>query len=392
VFEVVTLPVGAAKLAKIKTVVDASKVANAIKTTDHAADLAHAANAAGDAAHAADQAADAARAADQASDAARAAGMCFAAGTPVVTAEGLRAIEALRAGDMVLSRHEHTGETDWRRIVRTFERPVEGLVRLALRDGSGRVEALDTTDEHPFWVSGRGWVGAASLEAGQQLGAAAERALVVESVTSVAVSTSVYNFEVDGFHTYFVGETAAWVHNQCMTPAPTVLRDVIATNRSAIVNHGQDLTYYPRTPRPGQVRVTPPSEMEATRLPGAAIDQADNYLQDVWVLENKYETIISPSRIVVPPPAAGRLNTVSVRVHHLDLDAWQRGQMVERYRNPTVVGGSNPALTSVTQMPNGPAVFTHVQPPGLDKIPLQVKSSPGGGFFGDISIVTRPPP
>jgi hypothetical protein len=180
-----------------------------------------------------------------------------------------------------------------------------------------------------------------------------------------------------------------------MTPAPAVLRDALATNRSAIVNHGQDLTYYPRTPRPGQVRVTPPSEMEATRLPGAAIDQADHYLQDVWVLENKYETIISPNRIVVPPPAAGRVNTVSVRVHHLDLDAWQRGQMVEVYKNPTVVGsapaGSTP-LTSITQMPNGPSVFTQVQPPGLDKIPLQVKSSPGGGFFGDISIVTRPPP
>src|SRR5579859_1848432 len=54
-------------------------------------------------------------------------GACFVAGTPVATADGLRAIERIVAGDRVLSRDERTGETRFERVVRTFvteDRPV----------------------------------------------------------------------------------------------------------------------------------------------------------------------------------------------------------------------------------------------------------------------------
>lgn len=32
------------------------------------------------------------------------------------------------------------------------------------------------------------------------------------------VSTTVYNFQVDDYHTYFVGESMVWVHNKNCTP------------------------------------------------------------------------------------------------------------------------------------------------------------------------------
>ena len=32
------------------------------------------------------------------------------------------------------------------------------------------------------------------------------------------LGSSYYNFEVEGTHTYFVGKTGAWVHNDCLRP------------------------------------------------------------------------------------------------------------------------------------------------------------------------------
>ncbi len=34
------------------------------------------------------------------------------------------------------------------------------------------------------------------------------------STTGIQRRTTVYNFEVEDFHTYFVGQSAAWVHNR----------------------------------------------------------------------------------------------------------------------------------------------------------------------------------
>ena len=36
-------------------------------------------------------------------------------------------------------------------------------------------------------------------------------------IEETAESVSVYNFQVEDYHTYFVGECAVWVHNKCKT-------------------------------------------------------------------------------------------------------------------------------------------------------------------------------
>ena len=43
--------------------------------------------------------------------------------------------------------------------------------------------------------------------------------LVIEKffIEETAESVSVYNFQVEDYHTYFVGESAVWVHNKCKT-------------------------------------------------------------------------------------------------------------------------------------------------------------------------------
>ncbi|HWM87280.1 MAG TPA: polymorphic toxin-type HINT domain-containing protein [Kofleriaceae bacterium] len=145
-------------------------------------------------------------------------GVCFAPGTPVLSADGMVAIEELEAGDLVWSRDEHTGEEGYRPVVRTFVTPDQPLLSVMLEDGHGGGETLEVTAEHPFQVDGRGWVAAMDLRPDDQVVSAGGGRLRVSGSSATSRRTTVYNFEVEEFHTYFVGEGAAWVHNECKTP------------------------------------------------------------------------------------------------------------------------------------------------------------------------------
>ncbi len=141
--------------------------------------------------------------------------MCFAPGTPVMTPDGLVPIEQLREGDLVLSQSDTTGEIAYKRITRTFETPDKPVIELAVTDTLGHMDALQVTPEHPFWVDGQGWVPANELTAGQTFGSASGSWLRVKGSTWTNIRTTVYNLEVEDFHTYFVGEGGLWVHNTC---------------------------------------------------------------------------------------------------------------------------------------------------------------------------------
>ncbi len=141
-------------------------------------------------------------------------GVCFAPGTPVHTERGLVAIEELQAGDMVLSRDDATGAESYRPIARTFVTPDQALLAVSLEDSRGEIETLEVTAPHPFQVEGRGWVAAEDLEPGDQVISSGGGRLRVAGNEDAARRSTVYNFEVEELHTYFVGHGAAWVHNQ----------------------------------------------------------------------------------------------------------------------------------------------------------------------------------
>lgn len=73
-------------------------------------------------------------------------GGCFLAGTRIVTERGLMPIEQLSIGMRVWSRTE-TGALALAPITETFQRQVEGHLRLTLMDG----RVIRVTAEHPFW-------------------------------------------------------------------------------------------------------------------------------------------------------------------------------------------------------------------------------------------------
>lgn len=76
---------------------------------------------------------------------------CFVRGTPILTLDGERPIEEIRAGDLV---DTHLG---MRRVARVMQRKVRNLVEVKLNNG----QKIRTTPGHPFYTD-KGWATAES--------------------------------------------------------------------------------------------------------------------------------------------------------------------------------------------------------------------------------------
>ena len=136
---------------------------------------------------------------------------CFVAGTLVMTAAGLVAIETVKVGDYVLSKDINTMQTEYKAVLETYIRKSDKLVHLIIAG-----EKIITTYDHPFYVNGQGFVNAVNLCIGMELMGADGGILKVEQIYRENLfdgPRTVYNFKVEDFHTYFVGERCVLVHN-----------------------------------------------------------------------------------------------------------------------------------------------------------------------------------
>jgi hypothetical protein len=88
-------------------------------------------------------------------------------------------------------------------------------IKIVLEAADGETDKLEPTAEHPFWVRDRGWVKAGQLRSGDEVPQLGGGWLRIARVATSEKRETVYNFEVEDFHTYFVGDLAAWVHNTC---------------------------------------------------------------------------------------------------------------------------------------------------------------------------------
>ncbi len=140
---------------------------------------------------------------------------CFEAGTPVLTPDGLRDIDALRVGDLVVARDPESGEVASKHVLALMRTPQRPIVRVRLVSADGRSHSIGATFEHPLWVDGHGFVSAGLLEPGDALGAVrGASTLSVQSLAQdAAIAPTVFNLEVEDFHTYFVGREPVLVHN-----------------------------------------------------------------------------------------------------------------------------------------------------------------------------------
>jgi hypothetical protein len=149
-------------------------------------------------------------------------GKCFIAGTLIATANGQRPIETIAVGDLVLARNEETGETGLRRVVQLFVNDHAQIWDLAVAVAGEAEEHFGVTAGHP-WRIAEGkeiWLPTSELRPGMQIARADGPNAWVVSVSKTERTERTFNFEVEDFHTYFVGENALWVHNTCSRPPP----------------------------------------------------------------------------------------------------------------------------------------------------------------------------
>lgn len=140
--------------------------------------------------------------------------VCFTAGTLIHTTDGLKPIETITHGDLIWSRQEFGDEYDYRPVIATKVTPNQEVYEVVVKHSNNATETFKTTSEHPFWVNGIGWLKASLLEQGMTLlDQHGNPNITIISQTKLDHTETVYNFEVQDFHTYHIGEYGVWVHN-----------------------------------------------------------------------------------------------------------------------------------------------------------------------------------
>jgi len=138
----------------------------------------------------------------------------FSAETPVVTADGAVAIGDIEVGDLVLAWDEATGRTSSYTVTAVLVHLDPTLVQLTIDD-----ERIETTPEHPFSTTVRGWVPAVEVQVGEHVRQADGGAGVVRAIKVVQRPQVMYNLSVATAHTFFVGKQHWLVHNTCPIPS-----------------------------------------------------------------------------------------------------------------------------------------------------------------------------
>jgi RHS repeat-associated protein len=145
---------------------------------------------------------------------------CFVAGTPVLMADGsLRPIEQVAAGDEVLALNPDRGVPFGSyRVERTLSSLAPGVIALELDlDGDAIADGdVVATEEHPFWVDGKGFVPLRELASGESLQSPDGRLVLAGASIHHDEETRVYSLQVADAHTFFVagGDAIVLVHNR----------------------------------------------------------------------------------------------------------------------------------------------------------------------------------
>ena len=138
---------------------------------------------------------------------------CFTRDTLVSIEDGLRPIEEIQAGDYVWSENTETGEKELKKVLSVSVTETKALVHVMTENST----VINTTENHPFYVEGKGWCAVAELDDGDVLQTQDGE---TETVSDVEVeqleeAVKVYNLEIEDSHTYYVSADKVLVHNGC---------------------------------------------------------------------------------------------------------------------------------------------------------------------------------
>lgn len=137
---------------------------------------------------------------------------CFVAGTLAQGEDGAVPIEDIKVGDFVWAWDEETGTIALKRVVETYVNQSDELIHIFVNG-----EEIVTTPTHPFYSPVKGWTAACKLRAGDILVTVNGEYVVVEKIQHEILEApiTVYNFQVEDYHTYYVSNADVLVHNSC---------------------------------------------------------------------------------------------------------------------------------------------------------------------------------
>ena len=164
---------------------------------------------------------------------------CFKEGTLVacLSEEGIethKPIEDVKVGDRVLAYNEETGEQAYKPVKQLFRNTTEKWCTASVLVGSVITEIVSTpghkyylpentvcrevneVQEHEsYYGLSEKWVSAQNLRKGDKVLLSDGKYGIIVSVKIEELETpeTTYNFEVEDYHTYYVGEESVCVHN-----------------------------------------------------------------------------------------------------------------------------------------------------------------------------------
>ena len=160
---------------------------------------------------------------------------CFIAGTLVLAKEGKKAIESIEPGDEVLAYDEATGDMQYKKVARVFRNTTDKWCTVTV-EVNGKTEKITSTPGHKYYLPFNSenrekdlipehanyitlsdkWVSACKLKPGDNVLLFNKTYAIIKAIEVVCLSTPeiTYNFEVEDFHTYFVGDNPILVHNK----------------------------------------------------------------------------------------------------------------------------------------------------------------------------------
>ncbi len=134
----------------------------------------------------------------------------FTGDTLVHTINGQTAIKEIKVGDSVLSYAEWNDHESHQSVTDIISNTKEyHLVLLTLTTG----KVIESTDQHPFYILGSGWVEAEDLKIGQQLYRGDQGSVGIAKISREQRTETVYNLSVANTNTYFIGQDKVLVHN-----------------------------------------------------------------------------------------------------------------------------------------------------------------------------------
>jgi hypothetical protein len=190
---------------------------------------------------------------------------CFPAGTKVRTKRGWIPIEQVVVSDYVWSVAEGdpTAPGQWLRVTATFKR-VAPVVNWHVQG-----QVIRVTPQHEAWAEGKGWTPIECLVAGDELLSSDGQHPCVEGVTDSREITTVYNLQVEGYHTYFVGDETwgfdVWVHNQRYVADTETVRVGSREYEFELDTQGRTIRAEGELANPSDGRVLKPRNVSAQR-------------------------------------------------------------------------------------------------------------------------------